>query len=357
MRSCFESALAGGEHPFLLPAPDARTRELTGPDWTGLPTRVQSCLGRAAALAVLDGERGLQEEYVEWRVVRDDDGRLRRVELTTELRDHWRVLAAHEPERALEEAGELAGRLVGAEDLYGGRLPDTPDAREDAFVATMIERSNPLNDGRAAILFMRHRDNDLGAMFKILAAAASPCVLADEVTGRSRCATAYETIPMLDEAAVAGRASDPVIVERLGRLAFEGRLIAPDDPLGIAIAGVEHTRLRTPAGEPVPPEWFAASRGRSADESLDGHARSRRLVFEVPAEHGFAVGDLVDAATEQPIRHGGQIAELVQLRLLLRTSAAGVAPTDDGLRFDPDRARADPCEDVLALLPARARTG
>ena len=117
LRGCFESALAGaGEHPFLLPAPDERTRELTGPDWTGLPTRVQSCLGRAAALAVLDDERGLQEEYLEWRVVRDDDGTLRRVELTTELRDFWRVLAAHEPERTLELAGELVDRPVGVED-------------------------------------------------------------------------------------------------------------------------------------------------------------------------------------------------------------------------------------------------
>ena len=204
---------------------------------------------------------------------------------------------------------------------------------------------------------MRHRDNDLGAMFKLLAAAASPCVLADEVTGRSRCATAYETIPLLDEAAVAGRASDPVIVERLGRLAFERRLIAPDDPLGISIGGVEHTRLRTPDGEHVPPEWFAASRGWSAAESPDGHARSQRLVFEVPPEHGFAVGDLVDAATEQPIRHGGQIAELVQVRLLLRTTAAGVAASGGGLEFDPDRPRADPCEDVLMRLQARERLG
>jgi hypothetical protein len=33
--------------------------------------------------------RRLQEEYVEWRVVRDDVG-IRRVELTTELSDYWR---------------------------------------------------------------------------------------------------------------------------------------------------------------------------------------------------------------------------------------------------------------------------
>jgi hypothetical protein len=39
------------------------------------------------------GIRRLQEEYVEWRVVPNDVG-IRQVELTTELSDYWRVLAA-----------------------------------------------------------------------------------------------------------------------------------------------------------------------------------------------------------------------------------------------------------------------
>jgi hypothetical protein len=95
MRSCFGSVVGdSGNHPFLLPSPDERTVEQTGPDWTGLPTRALACLGRRQALAILDGQRGLQEEYLEWRVVRASDDRIRRVELTTELRGYWRVLAA-----------------------------------------------------------------------------------------------------------------------------------------------------------------------------------------------------------------------------------------------------------------------
>src|SRR4051794_7413654 len=71
-------------HPFLRPAADTTTPHLTGPDWTALPARVVHSLGRERALAMLDGERRLQEEYAEWRVVRGRGGVIRRVEVTTE---------------------------------------------------------------------------------------------------------------------------------------------------------------------------------------------------------------------------------------------------------------------------------
>jgi hypothetical protein len=347
------AGIPAGAHPFLLRAADRRTREVTGPDWTGLPTRIVGCLGRARALALLDADRRLQEEYLEWRTVRDPGGAIRRVELTTELRDYWRVLAAHEPERTVDLVGELTGRAVRPRQLYGVRAPAalSPAARGDAFAATTIARSNPLNDGHAGICFMSHRSNDLASLALLVAAAATPCVVRDRASGRRRCATAAEVIPLLGGAALAGRASDPVIVERLGRLAFERRLVAFDDPVGVYVQGVEHTRLRTPDGSAVSSEWFAASRAMSAEAAPDGRARHQRLVLEVPGPERFRVSDLVDAATERPIRHGAQIAELVQLRVLLRTSAAGAARAQPSL--EPGARRPVPCGDVRAIAAGR----
>jgi hypothetical protein len=338
--------------PFLLPATDQRTRCVTGPDWTGLPVRVVGCLTRARALRLLDRDRRLQEEYLEWRTVRAPGGAISRVELTTELNDYWRVLAAHEPPRLLDLVGELTGRVTRPRQVYGVRDPEAlePGKREQAFVRTTIGRANPLNDGRAGICFMTQQSNNLGALVAIVAAAATPCVVRDPVTKHNRCATAEETIPHLQGAAVAGRASDPAIVERLGRLAFERRLVALDDPIGVYVQGVEHTRLRTPDGSTVPLDWFSASRGWSARESPDGRPRRQRLVFEVPGSERFGVGDLVDMATERPIRHGGQIAELVQLRVLVRTSAAGVARRAPGLDLSERVERMDRCRDVSKLV-------
>jgi hypothetical protein len=335
---------AAGRNPFLRAAPSAETPWRTAPDWPGFPARVAGCLTRREALALLDwhgaaGPRALQEEYVEWRVVRDGEA-IRRVELTTELGDYWRVLAAFAPERTLALVAGFAGReRVAPRHVYGRECDPfargvTPAERERAFAATMLdpEGMSPYNDGTAAICCMVQPTNTLEALLAMACAATTPRIVLDVVSGRRRCLTCDEAIPLLGGTAMGGRGSDPVLVERLGRLAFEGRLVAFDDPLGVYIAGVEHGRLRAPDGAAVPREWFRLGRGS------DG--RRQRLVLEPPRESGLAVSDLVDAATEQPIRHGGQIADLVQVVVPLRVSDGGVV--DEPL---PDPAEVAEAED------------
>lgn len=271
----------------LRAAADAATPHLLTTDWTGLPCRVIARAGRRRALELLDERRDLQEEYVEWRAVRDEQGRLRRVELTTELPEYWDALA---PEAVLATVREFAGEEVEPGKVLG------PDGFLD---------DGPYNDGARGICCMSQSSNNLRAMVVAVCEAlrthsiqGRPCLHADELFG------------FLGDAAVAGRASDPVLVERLARVAWDGRLVAFDEPVGVFVIGFEHTRLRTGRGEPVGPECLAVSRG------------GRRAVFEVPDgdEH------LVDVATESPIVHGGQIAELVQVAVRLRVSERGVLP-------------------------------
>jgi hypothetical protein len=104
-----------GRHPFLMASAEPGMKQLASPDWGALPARVVRCLGRARALRALDLNRMLQEEYVEWRTVREG-GRITRVELTTELHDYWLVLAAHEPARTIELVGELSRKSVGGRE-------------------------------------------------------------------------------------------------------------------------------------------------------------------------------------------------------------------------------------------------
>lgn len=62
--------------------------------------RVRDCLqSLPRSLRLLDwstpqediGRAELQEEYFEWRVVRDASGKMRRVEMTTEFPEYWEV--------------------------------------------------------------------------------------------------------------------------------------------------------------------------------------------------------------------------------------------------------------------------
>jgi hypothetical protein len=357
------------ENGSVLASPTLETATVTAPDWTGLPVRVTACLGRDRGLRLLDrrsdrvdgGGRRWQEDYVEWRVLRHR-GRIERVELTTELADYWRVLAAYDPARLLETVAELAGEraarpglVFGAVDPFGDGV--TPERRGEAFAGAMLppHGRSPYNNGTRAICCMTQSTNSLRGLIMLVLAAASCRVVRDSLAGQLRCLTCLEAIPLIGNATL-GRSSDPVLVERLGQLAYEGRLVAFDDPVGVYMQGVEHTRLRTPADEEVPSEWFAFSRGAAAGDSPDGRARYQRVTLEVPPGEGFVVGDLVDVATERPIRYGGEIADLLRLVTFFRVSAADAVVVDrkSPLELGADT-RDDGCNGIRAYERRLAR--
>ncbi len=319
---------------LVLDRPDERLSETALIDWPGVPLRPVDCLGRRPAHALLDwsgrrgdeGRRRLQEEYLEWRVVRARDGRILRVELTTELPEYWRVLAGYAPQALLDAVAELACEPgIDPCTVYGEVDPfardTTPERREEAFAAQMLDdgASSPYNTGERAICCMVQPTNTLQAMIALAAAAGVAREVTDRRSGRTRSPTAAEAIALFPQAAQQGRASDPLIAERIGRLAWEGRLIGFDDSPGIYIEGVERTRLRRPDGGAVSREWFRFSRGVAP--------RFQRLTVQAPAGEDLVVGDLVDSATGQQLRFGAQVAELAQLVLHLRVSPAGAGDT------------------------------
>jgi hypothetical protein len=274
-----------------------------------------------------EGRNLFQEEYAEWRVVRREDGKIVCFELTTELPEYWITLAGKEPQRMLSLLAEFAHEdAVAPADVYGELDPyaaGVSDAqRERAFSGWMLgPGASPYNNGLRAICCMRQPSNTLDALTQLVVAASGPHLVQDPISGLERCANAAELIPLLGGAAVAGRNSDPLLAERLSRLAYERRLISFDGPVGVFIHEVQLERLRQPDGTLVPAEWFTL--GRNAGGGL-GQARYQRLTFQAPPGSRFCVDDLVDVATGESISYGAQVAQLVQLAVFLRTSKPGV---------------------------------
>ncbi|MDX6587235.1 MAG: hypothetical protein QOI31_1708 [Solirubrobacterales bacterium] len=289
-------------------------------DWPATPSRVLSCLGRDRAHQFLDlpvHGRNKQEEYCEWRTIRREDGAVIRVELTTELAAYWRVLAIHQPSRLLELIAELAGEeSVSPGQIYG--LDDPWSAAEDerdlGFAENMlaVATAGPYNSGEKAICCLIQETNTFQALARLAASASRPYLIEDE-QGRKLLPNSPELIPPV--VAQLGRSSDPVIAERLSRLAFEGRTVSLARPVGIFISSVARTRLRCPDGSIPPAEWFSLARDAGGD--VDGRALHQRLVIEVPPARDYVLGDLTDVASEERIEHGAQIADLVQLALRL----------------------------------------
>lgn len=292
-------------------------------EWSGFPQRVSTCLSRQRAIALLDipsarvggGGRGLQEEYVEWRTARNDRG-ITRVDFTTEFREHWRLLAAYQPQRLEELAAEfVAPEEVDRTQLFGDLDPfaaqTTPTDRACAFsAAALAGGASDYNNGRAAILCMTHHSNSMTALVKLALAAAVGRSTTDR-DGRIRTLTCSECIPLLRGAALSGRASDPIIVERFGRLAFDKRQLTVD-PLSLHISGLQRTRLRLPDGSVMPPTWAEFSRP-IPPRSADRPPRYQRVRIEAPGGARYQLSDLTDIATEERIHSGAQLADLISV--------------------------------------------
>jgi hypothetical protein len=334
--------LAGSTSQQLLAYPDDRTPTVVSIDWGAYPVRVTECLQRRLySDRLLDWSTGqgdvgraqLQEEYFEWRMVRDVRGAIVRVEMTTEFPEYWEILAAHDPARTLMLVAEFAGEATVVPQLvYGGLDPlapgVTPDQRKAAFIEAMLPRggSTPwseYNNGKRAICFMSQGANTLGALIGLVAAAAFPLGAADAVTGGIRKLTGPEAIATGTQAAQSCRNSDPTVVGATIGLAWEGHLFALDDPIGIYIQSVDHARLRMPDGSPVGMEWFTFQRGSRPDGS-DPQERSQRLVMQAPAGTELSISDLVDSQTDERVQYGGQVADLVKLAAHVRVSGPGV---------------------------------
>lgn len=320
-------------------------------DWDGIPTRVQTCLkSRAKAMRLSDwstalGDRGravCHEEYMEWRTVRNAANKVIRVEITTEVQEYWITLARHNPTKLISLIRRFAGeQSIPFQEIYGSVNPNapgvTPDQREEGFVSMMLPHNgnpprSPYNNGQKAICFLYQSVNALGAAVFLAAFASFPLAAAVGNTGQLRPLTGAEAIALGNQSAVDCRNSDPTIVGAVIGQAFNGKQIAFDDPAGIYITNVAANRLRQPDNQTeVPTEWFNLQRGTP---SSDGKQRSQRLVFEVPSDLPFVVGDLIDSQTGENIEFGWQIAQLIKIGLYVQIGG-NVPGTPDPVTLKP----------------------
>lgn len=357
--------------PALSAADRDNAKELRVPDWPAVPARIRACLGRARADRLLDarnasGDTGrslFQEEYAEWRVVRDADGPVR-FELTTELADYWELLARYDPARLVELVGDFADdSSVTPIEVFGGHDPfadtSTKDDRAEAFSRAFVGRNlegksigrpREFNNGERAITCLSRDDNTLGALINLVAASAKPILIVDSKSDEPRFPSGSEAIPQLRAGAAQDcRASDPLVVERIVRVATEGRLVRFDDPIGIYIVAVQRHDLLDPDGQPVPEDWLQLTRhGPSLGDSL---ARHQRLKLEAPRDARFKLSDLRSRRTGERIAMGAQIAELIELGVYVRVSEPDRLPIDAPPRPQPRLtpcARRDECAQVEA---------
>lgn len=322
--------------------------------WPAYPQRYATALGTRNTDRFLchrsdvgvQGRLG-QEEYLEWRDVRDEDGRLLRVEMTTETRDYWAFLASVDPEQTLQLLADFARvGTIDPRDVYGAHDPfgsdSTPALRKCAFLTEMARsaynqpvRGN-FNNGSQAIAFMSNSANSLAATINLFAYGAYPFGTVDG----SRALTGPELIATMPFGAAADcRNSDPNIFGTAISHAWDGRKLALANPAGIYIkdAGRTGDLLLPDKITPVPKSWIKFSRGTQVVQNDVDFSFFQRLVIEPDPASGLVLGDLIVAQTGQPVTSGVDIARLVTVALYMKTSNANVSSDFEKVALAPAR--------------------
>lgn len=315
--------------------------------WNGFPGTLRRRWGRQPALVVADTPLPLnqrmdapaemrgsgqwadlfyrpQDEYCEWRVKRDPEGRIVRVTFTSEPPEYWQALHGD----TLEDDGsgpyQFPGDPKALCELYREYVDESVELDDlrcpvDLKVGGQVLCSgnyNPYNRWNTThgIMHLTHPSNTLRAEITL---GADATVLR---TREERLAADPDTLIACANYGGNNRCSDPTIGASVNHLAALGFGITLANPVGLYMDHLDMTGWTTTDGEPIDHNWFQVVRGAPG--------LIERAVFEV-TEPRLTVSDLLIAG--EPIRFGGQLAERMTVKLV------GIAALDAGFTNRPAR--------------------
>lgn len=269
-----------------------------------------------------------QDEYCEWRVERNGEGRIVRVTFTSEPPEYWQALHGDglpgagvkespihpvngDPQLVLDLYRELVSPEVEADDLiFHEDMVDTSDPKEPVLIYPK-GAYNPYNRWNTTDGIM-HLTQPANALSAEIGLGGLATVLRERFGRRITdpealiCATRYGG---------ANRCSDPTIGGSVNELAALGCWITLRNPVGLYMSHLEMAGWTKPSGEPIDPGYFRVLRGDEERQLIE------RAVFEVPEEEGFTVSDIRIGGV--PITHGGQLAQYMTVHLVGLASEPG----------------------------------
>jgi hypothetical protein len=271
---------------------EATTHRVT---WPAAPGRLLSTrMSLEQRWATADGDRNQQDEYCEWSVSRNGDGKIQSVTFTCEVPDYFDVLLETDEDLLLDLYGRMSGQVVPIDALrdHGGNVFIRDSMFNNSTDGPIVHLSQVSNNLRAAITL-----------------AAQSTVLR-ELDGAL--VTHPQTLVLCGSLGDETRHSDPQIGAAINGLVAAGNDVSLSAPLGLYLDGIETTGFETPNGTDAQSFW-------RVERGEEGHVV--RAVFEVPPELAYSVSDIKIGG--RPIDFGAQLADRVQVRIeaLSRTSA------------------------------------
>lgn len=276
--------------------------------WSAFPATITAVHGLGAARwDIADASRSQDDgfghdEYCEWGVERNRNGKIVRITFTTEIPEYWDHVAKANPDLLLALYRELAGEQVQPDDLFDDGQYMLRNRWNDVV--------GPDGSPPARPIHLLHGSNTLDAAIKL---AREATVLRHDRDGE----------PVLDRHQLvicSGlgeplRNSDPQIAQVVNDAVSDGMRVTLKDPLGLYLDGLQSAGVATPDGTDAVEFWHV-------ERGTDQH--TVRASFAVPPDKPYVVGDLtIDG---RPITRGGQVADKVRVRLEAYAKPGGNVP-------------------------------
>lgn len=279
------------------------------------------------------GPRGWLDEYCEWSVVRNDEGKITQINYTCENPEYWYTLWKVSPERVVELYNELLGlgSIITIEDLQlkdkNGEIVIDPFTNEAAY--------NPLNkwntgtmatENGGGAIHLTSPPNTIGAEILLAAQATLLRDLAPENYN-------MQSLVCAGQFGRPYRNSDPHIGLQVNQVVKNVDVkIMLTNPLGLYLQAPDFSNYTFPANTSVD-DWFSVVRGSKAGH--DGKTYDQILHMKFKAPEGYTledvtIGTLVEGGANgpsqepKPIKYAGQIAETFKVGI----AATAVFPED-----------------------------
>lgn len=247
-----------------------------------------------------DQSRDTQDEYCEWSIRRNAEGKMVRIVFCNEGPEYFRFLGDHQPDTLLRLYQEHnPGVGIESADLFhvdpdSGKTVYNPqnkwnNATDTGTIMHLIQRNNTL----AAQI-------NLGADATIIRRRSDGTVITDR-----------DELIRCGQFGGVERNSDPHIGAEVNTLARAGAMVTIQDPVGLYIDSINWGVIQPPQGHHDDlSQFWKWTRG------TQGHWM--RAEFEIPADKGYVLGDLFVRGT--PLEFGGQLADFISIALIGRAS-------------------------------------
>lgn len=319
-------------NPASFPIPEKSKPENVF--WSALPTSFDDKFGEntESKFCFLDNPQPdrfpgssvmsrVQDEYNEWRVVRNREGKIVRVIFTSEPPEFYRFLYEDWFKVGKEKTHPLLLQLY--RDRCGTKNIEINDLAQPGEP----EVYSPYNKwNNEFCVHMQQKNNTLGAQVNIAAKSAilrlntSTGAPIEDALGLIRCGKYGDPT----------RQSDPAIGAAVNTEARSNKMITLENPVGLYMTGLDTSGFEAPNGED-PSKFWQVKKGVVAPDEPD-KTMIVRAEYAVPDGHGFTVSDIAIGGAK--IRFGAEIAGNIGMRLGAIVSPKLTLPPPRGIGCD-----------------------